>query len=107
MNAVFVTGGKQYRVRPGDKLRVEKLSAEAGAGVEFDKVLLVTDGDKIEVGTPYVAGGKVSATVRAHGRGTKINVVKFKRRKGYMRRQGHRQAFTELEITGISTGAGG
>lgn len=107
MNAVFVTGGKQYRVQPGDKLRVEKLSVDEGGDVEFDRVLLVTDGDNVEVGTPYIQGGKISAKVRGHGRGKKINVVKFRRRKGYMRHQGHRQAFTEVEIMDISTGAGG
>ena len=107
MNAVFVTGGKQYRVRAGDTLRVEKLTAETGASIEFDRVLLVTDGDKIEVGTPYLEGGKIEATIRAHGRAKKIQVVKFKRRKRYLRHQGHRQAFTEVEITGIRPGAGG
>jgi len=106
MNAVFVTGGKQYRVQAGDTLRVEKLAADAGASIEFDKVLLVTDGGKVEVGTPYVDGGKVEAIVRAHGRGKKVKIIKFRRRKGYLRHQGHRQAFNEVEITGISPRAG-
>ena len=104
MYAVIETGGKQYKVAEGEKLRVEKLDAEAGATVELDKVLLVADGDNIKVGTPYVAGGKVSATVKAHGRGDKIKIVKFRRRKHYRKTQGHRQPYTELVITGISAG---
>jgi len=104
MYAVIETGGKQYKVAEGEKLRVEKLDAEAGATVELDKVLLVADGENIKVGTPYVAGGKVSATVKAHGRGDKIKIVKFRRRKHYRKTQGHRQPYTELVITGISAG---
>lgn len=105
MYAVIKTGGKQYRVREGDTLRVEKLAAEAGAKVQFDQVLMVGEGDDVKVGTPYVSGTQVSATVLAQGRGDKIKVVKFKRRKNYLRRNGHRQSFTEVEITKI--GAGG
>ncbi len=104
MYAVIQTGGKQYRVSEGDILRVEKLSAEEGAGLELDKVLMVADGDNIKVGTPYVEGGKVSATVKAHGRGKKVKIIKFRRRKHHMKRQGHRQWYTELQITGISAG---
>ena len=102
MHAVIVTGGKQYRVEQGDKLRVERLAAEEGATIEFERVLLLSDGEKVTVGTPYVDNSKVSATVRSHGRGKKIRVIKFRRRKGYMRTQGHRQSFTEVEITEIA-----
>lgn len=104
MQAVIQTGGKQYRVSEGDVLRVEKLDAEAGATLELSEVLLVSDGDNIRVGAPYVDGGKVTAEVSAHGRGDKIRVIKFKRRKKYRRTQGHRQDYTELKITGISAG---
>ena len=102
MYAVIQTGGKQYRVSEGDTLKVEKLVADEGAAVELDKVLMVADGDNIKVGTPYVDGGKVTATVKSHGRGKKVHIVKFKRRKHHLKRQGHRQWYTELEITGIS-----
>jgi large subunit ribosomal protein L21 len=102
MYAVIVTGGKQYKVREGERLRVEKLPATAGETVEFDQVLMVSDGDAVKVGRPYLDGGRVSATVNAHGRGDKINVIKFKRRKNYLRRMGHRQSFTEVTITGIA-----
>lgn len=106
MYAVFETGGKQYRVSEGDVLRVEKLPAEEGSEVQFETVLLVGDGEGTRVGRPYVEGGSVSALIRSHGRGEKIDVIKFKRRARYRRRQGHRQAYTELEIKGISPGAG-
>jgi len=102
MYAVIQTGGKQYRVSEGDKLLVEKLSAEEGASIDLDKVLLVANGEDIKIGTPYVDGSKVTATIKAHGRGKKVNILKFKRRKHHMKRQGHRQWYTELEITGIS-----
>ncbi len=101
MYAVIKTGGKQYRVREGDTLRVEKLAAEAGAKVQFDQVLMVGEGDKVKIGAPYLAGSQVSATVIGQGRGDKIKIVKFKRRKNYLRQNGHRQAFTEVEITKI------
>ena len=104
MYAVIQTGGKQYRVSQGDTLRVEKLSADEGAEVGLEKVLMVGDGDDIRVGTPYLSGGKVTATVKSHGRGKKVKIVKFRRRKQYLKRQGHRQWYTELEITGISAG---
>ncbi len=104
MYAVIKTGGKQYRVSEGDTLRVEKLEAEEGANVEIDKVLLVADGDDIKVGSPYLEGGKVTATVKAHGRGKKVKIIKFKRRKHHLKRQGHRQWYTELEVTGINAG---
>ena len=102
MYAVIVTGGKQYKVREGEKLRVEKLPVTAGETVEFDRVLIVSDGDEVKVGKPYLDGGRVSATVNAHGRGDKIDVLKFKRRKNYLRRMGHRQSFSEVTITGIA-----
>ena len=104
MYAVIVTGGKQYRVRKGDTLKVERLPADEGAKVEFDKVLMVGEGEDISVGAPYVQGGKVSAKVKAHGRNRKIKVVKFKRRKNYLRTKGHRQDYTEVEITAIAGG---
>lgn len=102
MYAVIATGGKQYRVAEGDVIRVEKLSAEAGSSVDFDKVLLVGEGESVKVGAPYVDGGKVSATVTAHGRGKKIEIVKFRRRKHHRKQMGHRQDYTEVQITGIS-----
>ena len=103
MQAVIESGGKQYRVEPGSRIRVERLAAEEGERVELTRVLLVGDGEQAVTGTPYVPGGKVSATILGHGRARKINVIKFKRRKGYLRRQGHRQAWTELRITDIET----
>lgn len=102
MYAVIRTGGKQYRVAQGDKVRVERLDAAEGDKVTLDDVLLVADGDDVRVGSPTVEGGRVEATVRAHGRHPKIEVVKFRRRKHHQKRSGHRQGYTELEITGIS-----
>ena len=104
MYAVFRTGGKQYRATKGDRLRVERLDAEEGATVEFDQVLLVGDGADVKLGSPLVSGSMVKATVKSQGRGPKVKVVKFKRRKNYLRVKGHRQDFTEVEITSI-TGA--
>lgn len=104
MYAVIQTGGKQYRVAEGDTLKVEKISADEGASVDIDEVLMVADGEDVKVGRPYVEGGKVTATVKGHGRGKKVKIVKFRRRKQYLKRQGHRQWFTELEITGINAG---
>ncbi len=102
MYAIVATGGKQYRVKEGEKLRVEKLSAEAGDTVELDKVLMVGEGDDVKIGAPYLEGAKVTATVAANGRGDKVKIVKFRRRKHYRREMGHRQSYTEIEITGIS-----
>ncbi|GIX35660.1 MAG: 50S ribosomal protein L21 [Lysobacteraceae bacterium] len=102
MYAVMVTGGKQYRVMKGETLRVEKLDVAEGSSVEFDQVLLVGDGEKVTVGTPLVAGAKVSASVKAHGRHEKVRIVKFRRRKHHRKQAGHRQHYTEIEITGIS-----
>jgi large subunit ribosomal protein L21 len=99
--AVFRTGGKQYRASQGDRLRVEKLEAAIGDSVEFPEVLLVGEGTSIKVGSPLVAGGKVEGKVTAQGRAKKIEVQKFKRRTTYKRRHGHRQHFTEVEITAI------
>ncbi len=101
MYAVVSTGGKQYKVAEGDLCRVEKLDAEEGAKVNLDKVLMIADGDNITIGSPFVKGGKVTATVKAHGRGEKIEIMKFRRRKHHQKRTGHRQYYTELEITGI------
>lgn len=102
MYAVIQTGGKQYRVNQGLKLKVEKLDAAEGDDIELDKVLMVADGDNVKIGAPYVDGGKVTAKVVSHGRGKKVRIVKFKRRKHHLKRQGHRQSYTELEITGIA-----
>jgi len=101
MYAVFHTGGKQYRATTGDQLKVEKLEAEKGSTVELDQVLMVGEGDSVVIGTPLVDGGKVLARVVEHGRGDKIKIIKFKRRKHHMKRMGHRQYYTLLEITGI------
>ena len=101
MYAVIATGGKQYRVAAGDVVRLEKLLAEPGAAVEFDKVLVVGQGADIKVGKPYVAGSKVTGTVQKHGKGEKKRIVKFRRRKHYMRQGTHRQTFTDVKITGI------
>ena len=105
MYAVFKTGGKQYRAATGDILKIEKLDAEKGATVELDQVLMVGEGEKVKVGSPYLKGGKVTATVVEHGRGEKIQVIKFKRRKHHMKRMGHRQDYTRIEITGIAASA--
>lgn len=100
MYAIIKTGGKQYRVAEGDTLRVEKLSAESGA-VKFDQVLLV-GGDQVKIGAPLVEGASVDADILRHKRAKKIIVFKKKRRKGYHKKQGHRQTYTEVKITGIN-----
>src|SRR5690554_2510361 len=102
MFAVIVSGGKQYRVQEGQTLKLEKLAVEAGSSVEVDRVLLVGNGDDVKVGAPVVEGAKVAAEVVGHGRGDKVTIIKFRRRKHHMKRQGHRQWFTEVKITGIS-----
>jgi large subunit ribosomal protein L21 len=104
MYAVIATGGKQYRVEKGGTLRVEKLDAELGATVTFGDVLLVGQGADIKVGAPFLKGGKVLVTVERHGKGPKVSIVKFRRRKHYMRQKGHRQPFTEVKVTDISAG---
>jgi large subunit ribosomal protein L21 len=105
MYAVIKTGGKQYKVAQGQRLRVEKLPVEPGAAVEFSEVMLIGDGDTVTVGTPHVAGSKVTATVTDQGRGKKVDIVKFRRRKQYLKRMGHRQSYTEVEVTAIETQA--
>ena len=105
MYAVFATGGKQYRAVTGDILKIEKLDAEKGTTVELDQVLMVGEGGDVKVGTPYLKGGKVTATVVEHGRGEKIRILKFKRRKHHMKQMGHRQDYTRIEITGIAASA--
>jgi large subunit ribosomal protein L21 len=102
MFAVFSSGGKQHRVTEGEVIRLERLAQAAGDQVVFDKVMMVADGDRINVGTPYVEGGQVTGEVITHDRGRKVRVLKFKRRKDFLRRQGHRQWYTEVRITGIS-----
>jgi large subunit ribosomal protein L21 len=101
MYAVIKTGGKQYRVTQGETLRVETLEASEGDAVEFDHVLMVGEGEDVRIGTPLVDGGKVTATVKAHGRAKKVEIIKFRRRKHHMKKMGHRQNYTEVEITGI------
>ena len=102
MYAVFQSGGKQHRVSEGQTLRLEKLDVETGATVEFDKVLLIANGEEISVGAPLVEGGKITAEVVQHGRGDKVKIVKFRRRKHSRKQAGHRQWFTEVKITGIN-----
>ena len=104
MYAVIKTGGKQYKVSEGATLKVEKIAADEGANIELDQVLMVVDGDKVTVGAPLVAGGKVTATIQSHGRGKKVEIVKFRRRKHHRKQMGHRQSYTELKITGIQAG---
>ena len=104
MYAVIATGGKQYRVEKNATLRIEKLAAEPGETVRFDQVLLVADGSNVQVGAPLVKGGAVSATVESHGQADKVAIVKFRRRKHYLRRKNHRQQFTLVKITDISLG---
>ncbi|MEJ2033610.1 MAG: 50S ribosomal protein L21 [Deltaproteobacteria bacterium] len=102
MYAVISTGGKQYQVAQGERIRVEKLAGEVGDTVELDQVLLVADGEEVKIGQPLVEGVKVTAKIVEQGKAKKIIVFKKKRRKGYRRKQGHRQLFTALEIQGIS-----
>ena len=105
MYAVIATGGKQYRVSKDGLVRVEKLDAEPGATVEFGEVLLVGEGANVTMGKPLLSGGKVVGTVVRHGRTPKVSVIKFRRRKHYLRQKTHRQAFTEVKVTDISAGA--
>ncbi len=104
MYAVIATGGKQYRVEEGSVLRVELLDAAEGAEVTFDDVRLVGEGESVKLGTPKLAGASVSATVQRHGQGDKVSIVKFRRRKHYLRMKNHRQKFTEVKVTGIVAG---
>jgi large subunit ribosomal protein L21 len=102
MHAVIKTGGKQYRVAPGDTVKVETLAAEVGQQVTLSEVLTVSNGDVVKVGAPFVEGAAVVATVVAHGRHDKVTIFKMKRRKHYQKHQGHRQNFTELRIESIA-----
>lgn len=100
--AIIKTGGKQYRVKNGDTLRVEKLAGEPGAKIEFGEVLLVGEGDGVKIGTPFVDGAKVTGEIVRQGKGPKLIVYKYRRRKNYRRKNGHRQPFTEIKITGVA-----
>jgi large subunit ribosomal protein L21 len=101
MYAVIKSGGKQYRVSAGDKLRIEQVPAEVGAELVIDQVLMVVDGGKVSLGQPTLDGAAVKATVLGHGRGDKVSIFKMRRRKHYRKSQGHRQNFTEIRIDGI------
>ncbi len=101
MYAVVKTGGKQYRVTPGEKLKVEQIPADIGSEVVLDQVLMLADGDNVTVGTPVVAGASVKAKVLSHGRHEKVTIFKMRRRKHYQKHQGHRQNYTELQIESI------
>jgi len=102
MYAVIESGGKQYRVAPGDVIRVERLEAAAGESIELDRILMVAGNDAPQLGTPLLSGISVTAKVRAHGRGDKVRIFKMRRRKGYRHQAGHRQDYTELEITQVA-----
>jgi large subunit ribosomal protein L21 len=102
MYAVIKTGGKQYRVAPGEKIKIEQIPADVGAQIVLDQVLMVSDGDAVKLGNPLVSGAKVSATVIAHGRGTKVKIFKMRRRKHYQKTQGHRQNYTEIRVDAIA-----
>ena len=102
MYAVIKTGGKQYRVAAGEKLKIEQIAADIGAEIVLDQVLLVADGDSLKMGRPLVAGATVQAKVLTQGRHDKVRIFKLRRRKHYQKHQGHRQNFTEIQITGIS-----
>lgn len=101
MHAIIKTGGKQYRVAPGETVKVETLAAEVGQQITLSEVLTVTDGSDVKVGAPFVAGASVVATVVSHGRHDKVTIFKMKRRKHYQKHQGHRQNYTELRIDSI------
>jgi len=101
MYAVIVSGGKQHRVIEGEVLKLEKIEVEVGGKINFDRVLLVVDGETVKIGEPEVKGAKVTAEVVSHGRHEKVKIMKFKRRKHHMKQMGHRQWFTEVKITGI------
>ena len=101
MYAVIVSGGKQYRFSEGQTLKLEKIEAETGASIDFDRILLVADGDDVKIGQPVVKGAKVKAEIIAQGRHKKVKIMKFKRRKHHMKQMGHRQWFTEVKITSI------
>ena len=102
MYAVIKTGGKQYRVAPGEKLKIEQIPADIGSEIVLDQILMVADGEAVTVGTPLVSGATVKATVVSHGRGDKVQIFKMRRRKHYQKHQGHRQNYTEIRIDGIA-----
>ena len=102
MYAVIKTGGKQYRVVSGEKIKVEKLVGDVGTTVSLDQVLMLADGDKVTIGSPIVKGASIQATVLSHGRGDKVMIFKFRRRKHYRKTQGHRQSYTEIQIGAIT-----
>ena len=102
MYAVIVSGGKQHRVVEGEVLKLEKIEVETGGAIDFEKVLMVVDGDDVKIGAPVVEGAKVTAEVVSHGRHDKVKIMKFKRRKHHMKQMGHRQWYTEVKITGIN-----
>ncbi len=101
MYAVIATGGKQYKVTKGEVLRVEKLAGDEGSTVKLDNVLMVADGAKVSVGAPMLDKASVTAKIMAHGRGDKVEIIKFRRRKHSRSRMGHRQSYTEIEVTDI------
>ena len=102
MYAVIKTGGKQYRVAPGEKLKIEQIPADVGSQITLDQVLMVGEGESVKVGNPLVAGATVTATVVSHGRGVKVKIFKLRRRKHYQRTQGHRQNYTEIRVDAIA-----
>ena len=102
MYAVIQSGGKQYRVASGAKLKIEQLAADIGSEIVIDQVLMGADGDNISLGTPLVSGASVKAKIVSHGRGDKVHIFKMRRRKHYRKSQGHRQNYTEIEILGIA-----
>ena len=102
MYAVIKTGGKQYRVCSGEKLRIEQIAADVGSEIVLDQVLMVADGENVTLGTPTLSGASVKAKIVSHGRGDKVHIFKMRRRKHYRKSQGHRQNYTEIEILGIT-----
>ena len=102
MYAVIKTGGKQYRVTAGEKLKVEKLDGDVGSKVVIDKVMMLADGDNVTIGSPLISGAAVNATIVSHGRGDKVKIFKFNRRKHYRKSQGHRQSYTEIQIEDLN-----
>ena len=101
MYAVFSTGGKQYRAVPGEVVRVESIAADVDSEIKLDQVHMVGDGDNIKIGGPFISGAHITAKIRSHGRGEKIRIIKFRRRKHFRKETGHRQNYTEIEILGI------
>ena len=102
MYAVIKTGGKQYRVAPGEKIKIEQIPADVGSQITLDQVLMVAEGESVKVGNPLLAGAKVMATVLSHGRGEKVRIFKLRRRKHYQKTQGHRQNYTEIRVDAIA-----